>query len=46
MSVDLQPLIWKNIEKSDNDDIGNINVYLNKEYNFIKEMKEGLNEYK
>ena len=36
----------KENRKSDNDDIGNINVYLNKEYNFIKEMKEGLNEYK
>ena len=36
----------KENRKSDNDDIDNINVYLNKEYNFIKEMKEGLNEYK
>ena len=36
----------KENRKSDNDDIENMNVFLNKEYNFIKEMKEGLNEYK
>ena len=36
----------KENRKSDDDDIENMNVYLNKEYNFIKEIKEGLNEYK
>ena len=36
----------KENRKSGNDDIDNMNVYLNKEYNFIKEMKESLNEYK
>ena len=36
----------KENRKSGNDDIDNMNVYLNKEYNFIKEMKERLNEYK
>ena len=36
----------KENRKSGNDDIDNMNIYLNKEYNFIKEMKERLNEYK
>jgi len=37
--------IKKNRKSDNDDDIDNMNIYLNKEYNFIKEMKERLNEY-
>ena len=39
MSVDLQPLIWKNIEKSDNDDIWPKKIYAGALV-FIKELNQ------